>query len=123
MTTSSLPSPELELNDAAPSSTLWGFLGAPIVGNASFIGGVLYWLAIASRWFLRLLLLLLVAGIILGIGALIFGSLPPRISRRGWKSTLSVDDDALPDANLVELDFLAADYDPEDDGSDSDDEK
>lgn len=120
MTTSSLPSPQPELNDAAPSSTLWGFLGAPIAGNASFIGGILYWLAIAFRWFLRLLLLLLVAGIILGIGALIFGSLPLRNSRRGSKS---MDDNVLPDTNLVELEFLAADFDPEDDGSDSDDEK
>ena len=120
MTASSLPTPEPELNDAASSSTLWGFLGASIAGNASFIGGFLYWLALAFRWFLRLLLLLLVAGIILGIGALIFGSLPLRSSRRGCKS---MDDNAIPDANLVELEFLAADYDLDDDRSDSDDEK
>lgn len=118
MTTSSFPSPEPELNDAAPSRTLWGFLGAPIAGNASFFGGLLYWLAIAFRWFLRLLLLLLVAGIILGIGALIFGSLPLRSSRCGCKS---MDDNALSDANLVELEFLDTDYDPEDDRSESDD--
>ena len=122
MTPSSLPSLETEPKDAAPS-TLWSFLGAPIAGNASFIGGFLYWLAIAFRWFLRLLLVLLAAGIVLGIGALIYGSLPLRHNRRGCKSNPPGNDHAVPDANLVELEFLAADFDQEDGClSDSDDE-
>lgn len=122
MAASSLPSLEPDSNDLAPS-TLWGFLGAPIAGNASFVGGFLYWLAIAFKWFLRLLLLLLAVGVILGIGALVFGSLPFRNSRRGGKSKPSMSDNATPNANLVELEFLAADYDLEDScTSDSEDE-
>lgn len=121
MTASSLPSPKPEPKDAA-SSTIWSFLGAPIAGNASFIGGFLYWLAIALRWFLRLLLLLLVAGIILGLGALIYGSLPLRNNRRGCKSKPPGNDSAVLDANVVELEFMAADFDREDGCiSDSDD--
>lgn len=123
MTTSPLPSPEPKLNNTTPS-TLWDFLGAPIAGNASFIGGCLYWLAIAFRWFLRLLLLLLAAGIVLGIGALVYGSLPLRNFRRGCKSNSSIDENAVLDANVVELEFLAADFDQEDGYiSDSDDGK
>ncbi len=110
MSASSVPSPKPESNDAT-QSTFWSFLGAPIVGNASFTADILHWLAIAFRWFLRLILLLLVVGIVLGIGALIFGSLPFRNNRRGGKSKSSTDGDVPPDADLVELEFLAADYD------------
>ncbi len=118
MTASSLPS-----GKNGTSSTFWGFLGAPMAGNASFIAGFLHWLAIAFKWFLRLLLLLLVVGVVLGLGSLIFGSLPFHIIRRGGKSKSSTDGDTPSSANVVELEFLAADYHPEDGRtSESDDE-
>lgn len=86
-----------------------------MAGNAAFIAGFLQWLAIALRWFLRILLVLLVTGIILGIGSLIFGALPFRKIRRGGKSKPSTDRDAPQDADLVELEFLAAEFDPSQD--------
>ncbi|KAL9073992.1 MAG: hypothetical protein Q9161_002614 [Pseudevernia consocians] len=113
MTAPSLP-PLKSDNDDATRSTFWSFLGAPMVGNASFIAGFLHWLAIAFRWFLRIILFLLAVGVVLGIGALIFESLPFRHFRRGGKLRNSTDGDAPPDANLVELEFVAADYDPDD---------
>ena len=77
--------------------------------NASFFAGFLYWLAIAFRWFLRLFLLFLVIGVVLGVGALVFNFLRVR------KLETSPDGDASPDADLVELDFLAAECDPHQD--------
>ena len=96
------------------SGTFWGFLGAPMAGNASFVAGFMHWLAIAFRWFLRLLLLLLAVGVVLGLGSLIFGSLPFHIIRRGGKSKPPTDGNTPPSADLVELEFLAADYHVED---------
>lgn len=122
MTAPSLPSLKPDSDDATRSS-FWSFLGAPMAGNASFIAGFLHWLAIAFRWFLRFILLLLAVGVVLGIGALIFGSLPFHNFRRGGKLKNSTDGDAPPDADLVELEFMAADYDPDDSRtSESDDE-
>ncbi len=104
-------------------SAFWGFVGAPMAGNVSFIAGFLHWLAIAFKWFLRLLLLLSIVGVVLGFGSLIFGSLPFHIIRRGGKSKPSTDGDTPSSANVVELEFLAADYHAEDDRtSESDDE-
>lgn len=111
MATSSPPSLTPD-NEAAPS-TFWGFLGAPMAGNASFFAGFLYFLAIAFKWFLRLLLVVLVVGIILGTGALIFGSLPFHNTRCGGKSKPSTDRDGSPDTEIVELDVLAAEFDSE----------
>lgn len=86
-----------------------------MVGNASFLANFLHWLAIAFRWFLRLILVLLAAGVVLGIGALIYGSLPARSARRGGKLESCTDRDGLPDADPVELDLLATDCDPDHD--------
>ena len=85
-----------------------------MAGNASFAAGFMHWLAIAFRWFLRLLLLLLAVGVVLGLGSLIFGSLPFHIIRRRGKSKSSTEADAAPSADLVELEYLAADHDAED---------
>lgn len=113
-------SPQLDHHNVLRS---WGFLAAPMAGNASSVAVVVHWLAIAFKWFLRLLLLLLAIGVVLGIGALIFGALPFHDRRRGGESKTSAEGFAPPDANLVELDFLAADYDIEDMGmSDGDSE-
>lgn len=100
-------------NDDATPSTFWGFLGAPMLGNASFIAVFLHWLAIAFKWFLRLLLVLLAVGVVLGTGALIFGSLPLRNICRGGKSKTSTDRDGPSDTEMVGLEFLPAEYDPE----------
>ena len=110
MTTSSIPSND---HHGAPG-TFWGFLGAPMAGNASVAAGFMHWLAIAFKWFLRLILLLLAVGVVLGLGSLIFGSLPFHIIRRGGdgKSKLPADNgDTAPSADLIELEFLAADHD------------
>lgn len=111
MATSSLPYD----NDNATLSTVWGFLGAPMVGNASFLAGSLHVAAIAFKWFLRLLLLLLAVGVVIGIGSLISGSLSSLSIGRGGKSKTSTNEDARLDAELVELEFMAADYDESDD--------
>ncbi|KAF6220322.1 hypothetical protein HO133_003454 [Letharia lupina] len=112
--------PSLVPGNEAP---FWSSLGAPMVENASFFAAFLHWLAIALRWFLRALLVLLAVGVILGIGSLIFGSLPLHQLRRGGKPKTSTDGDAPPEAELVELEFLAAEYDPaQDQSSDSGEE-
>ena len=100
-------------NDDATPFTLWGFLGAPMAGNASFIAVFLHWLAISFKWFLRLLLVLLAMGVVLGTGALIFGSLPLRNICCGGKSKTSTDRDEQSDTEMVGLEFLPVEYDPE----------
>lgn len=81
-----------------------------MAGNASFLAGFLYWLAVAFKWFLRLLLVLLAVGVVLGIGALIFGSLPLHNIWRGGKSKVSTDRDGPADTEMVGLDFLATEH-------------
>ena len=94
-----------------------------MAGNASFLAGFLYWLAVAFKWFLRLLLVLLAVGVVLGIGALIFGSLPLHNIWRGGKSRTSRDQDGPVDTEVVGLDFLATEHDLEQDlASDSGEE-
>lgn len=98
------------------TSTFWGFLSAPIAGNASFLAGSLHWLAIAFKWFLNLLLLFLAIGFILGIGRLIFGSLNIYPMRRGdeAKDAGGGNRDAGLDAGLLtELELRAVSYDEE----------
>lgn len=84
-----------------------------MLGNASFIARLLYFLAIVFKWFLRLLLLSLAVVVVLGIGSLIFGILPFSKARGSGSSPTSTDGDALAAANLVELDFLTANHDLE----------
>ncbi|CAD6571178.1 MAG: hypothetical protein ASARMPREDX12_004155 [Alectoria sarmentosa] len=117
-------SPSLRSDDEATPGTFWRFLGAPMAGNASFLAGFLYWLAVAFKWFLRLLLVLLAVGVVLGIGALIFGSLPLHNIWRGGKSRTSRDQDGPVDTEVVGLDFLATEHDLEQDlASDSADDR
>lgn len=112
--------PSLVPGNEAP---FWSSLGAPLVGNALFFAAFLHWLAIALRWFLIALLVLLAVGVMLGIGSLIFGSLPLHQLRGGGKPKISTDGDAPPEAELVELEFLAAEYEPaQDQSSDSGEE-
>ena len=86
-----------------------------MAGNASFLAGFLHWLAIAFKWFLDLILILLALGVVLGIGALVFSSLSLyNIRRPGGESKVSGDGDAALDAGLVELELTAMDYDEED---------
>ena len=114
------PNPE---NHNTTSSTIWTFLSAPIAGNASFFAGFLHWLAIAFKWFLNLILLVLAIGVMFGIGALIYGSLPSRSNSRGSESKGSGGRDAGLDMGLVELDFQGVQYDGDDTcASGSDDE-
>lgn len=100
-------------NDDSTPSTFWGILGAPMAGNASLLAVSLHWLAIAFKWFLRLLLVLLAIGVVLGTGALIFGSLPLRNICRGGKPKTFADRDGPSDTEMVGLDFVAAEYDPQ----------
>lgn len=105
------------VDEDPPSTTsFWGFLSATMAGNASFLATFLHGLAIAFKWFLRLLLLLLAMGVMLGLGALIFKSLPLHYICRGGKSNSSTADrDGQLDTEMVGLEFLAAEYDPEQD--------
>ena len=98
--------------DEDSPSTFWGFLGAPMAGNASFLATFLYFLAIAFKWFLRFLLLLLAVGIVLGTGALIFSSLPSQNLR---KSKTSTDRNGPADTEVIGLDVLAVEYDSHED--------
>ena len=113
MAASSFPSQKLDNNDTAPS-TIWNLLGAPVAGNVSFLAGFLHWLAIAFKWFLNLILLLLAAGVVLGTGALIFGSLKAQSIRHSGKSKATVEEDAPLGGELIELDLMAANYELED---------
>ena len=122
MTTPSPTSPNPEYHNTT-SSTIWTFLSAPIAGNASFFAEFLHWLAIAFKWFLNLMLLVLAIGVMFGIVALIYGSLPSRNSSRGGESKSSGDGDSGLDVGLVELDFQGVQYDGDDTcASGSDDE-
>ena len=107
------PSQKPDIHDDF-SANFFAFLGAPMAGNASSIAVFVHWLATAFNWFLRLLLLLLGLGVLLGIGALIFGSLPFHKRRRGGELKTFAEGDVPPDVNSVELEFLTGDYDPED---------
>ena len=110
-------------NVTGTERTAWGFLTEPMVGNASLLAGFLHWLAIVFKWFLRVLLILLATGVMLGIASMIFSFLPPYTSRRSGESKTSANEDSSPSSDLVELDFLPADYDLEDSrSSDSDNE-
>lgn len=102
-----MASPALPSVVPGNEAPFWSSLGAPMVENASFFAAFLHWLAIALKWFLRALLVVLAVGVILGIGSLIFGSLPLQQLRRGGKPKISTDGDAPPEAELVELEFLA----------------
>lgn len=94
-----------------------------MAGNASFLAGFLFWLAVAFKWFLRLLLVLLAVGVVLGIGALIFGSLPLHNIWRGGKSRTARDRNGPVDTEIIGLNFLATEHDMEQDLiSDSDEE-
>ena len=97
-----------------------------MAGNASVAAGFMHWLAIAFKWFLRLLLLLLAIGVVLGLGSLIFGSLPFHIIRGGKSKPATDDGNTAASAELVELEFLAAEHDVGDglisDDDDDDDE-
>lgn len=64
-------------------TTLLHFLTAPIAGNASFLATFLHGLARDFKWFLNLILILLVVGVVLGMGALMFGVYGSRRVRRG----------------------------------------
>ena len=100
-------------NTSLDNAAFWRFLGAPIVGNASFLATFLHGLAIAFRWFLRTLLALLAVGVVLGGGSLILGALRPggRGGGGGSKEGSGESGDASGDSgDLVELEFLTTDY-------------